>query len=118
MTQMRFARVLLLSVAASYPSWAGCGSPPERTAPAASAQAPQAEQKVFDLVGKVVDIDKERKTLTVDHQDIPGFMGAMTMPYAVKDVALLERVSPGDQITAKVVSGSGGYWLENIAVTK
>lgn len=60
-------------------------------------------------------IDKSGKRLTVDHEAIPGFMGPMTMAYAVKDAPLLENLSVGQQITAKVVSGSGGFWIEEIA---
>ena len=33
----------------------------------------------------------------------------------VKDKHLLDNLSPGDQVTAKVVSGGGQFWLENIA---
>ena len=62
-------------------------------------------------------VDKAGKTLTVDHENIPGFMGAMTMPYAVKDGALLEHLSPGDLVTAKVVSTGTETWLENVVVT-
>jgi Cu/Ag efflux protein CusF len=54
------------------------------------------------------------KNLTVDHEDIPGFMGAMKLAYPVKDEHLLDNLSPGDQVTAKVVSGRGEVWLENI----
>ena len=64
-----------------------------------------------------MSIDNSGKTLTVDHEAIPGFMGAMTMAYPVKDVHLLDHLSPGDQATAKVVSSGGEIWLENIAAT-
>jgi protein SCO1/2 len=97
---------------------AACGSAPKETATppaAASATATPAAQR-FDLRGKVVSVDKAGKTLTVDHEDIPGFMGAMTMPYAVKDGALLEHLTPGEQVTAKVVSSGGNTWLEDVVV--
>jgi protein SCO1 len=90
----------------------GCGKPATREA------APSSQSARYDLKGKVVSIDKSAKQLTVDHGDIPGFMGAMTMPYPVKDERALTSLSPGDQITAKVVSANGSYWLEEIAVVK
>ena len=68
----------------------------------------------YELKGKVVAVDLGRKKLTVDHENIPGFMGAMTMPYQVKDAALLENLAPGVRITATVVSGDGQYWLEDV----
>ena len=66
----------------------------------------------------MVAVDKAGKRVTVDAGDIPGFMSAMTMPYAVKDEHLLDKLSAGDQITAKVVSSGGDIWLENIAAVK
>ncbi len=110
----------MLSVVALCLVLIGCGSKPEPSQAAAPAPAPppQAAPKLYEMKGKVVAVDKEGKKLTVDHQDIPGFMGAMTMPYPVKDAALLDPLSPGDQITANVVSAAGDYWLENIIVAK
>lgn len=100
----------------------GCGSQtPEGAAPVPAASQPAAppaasaaEPRRYVMTGKVVAVNKEGKMLTVDHADIPGFMSAMTMPYAVKDAALLEKLAPGDQITAKVVSAGGDYWLEEV----
>jgi Cu/Ag efflux protein CusF len=93
-----------------------CSSSPKQSDAhmAAPAQSQQTQPQRFDLKGKVVSIDKPGKKLTVDHEDIPGFMGAMTMAYPVKDEHLLDNLSPGDQVTAKVVSTGGGFWLENI----
>ena len=45
-------------------------------------------------------------------------MGAMTMPYPVKDERLLENLSPGDQVAAQVVATKDSFWLENIVVAK
>ena len=43
-------------------------------------------------------------------------MSAMTMAYPVKDELALGGLSPGDEVTAKVVSDNGSYWLEEIVV--
>jgi protein SCO1 len=78
-----------------------------------------AEQpKRFELKGKVVNVDKSQSILEVDHEAIPGFMGAMSMPYQVKDAHLLDDLAPGDEITAVVVVSGGGVWLENIFILK
>ena len=95
---------------------AACSSQPSQTEPQAQ-QAPPAASgpERHDLRGKVVSIDKAGKSVVVDHEEIPGFMGAMAMPYPVKDEALLDSVSPGDPVTAEVVvDNSGSMWLENI----
>ena len=81
--------------------------------------APKTEQpKRFELKGKVVRIDKSQSIVEVDHEAIPGFMAAMSMPYHVKDPHLLEDLAPGDEITAQVVVGGGAVWLENIFILK
>jgi len=104
--------VLLAALAAGL---AGCkkSEPP----PAAQEQT-QSQAKRYHLVGKVVSIDQQQATLNVDGQEIPGFMGAMTMPYPVHDPKSLSSLSPGDEITADVVMAGDGAYLENIIVTK
>lgn len=116
---MRVKLVALL--AASLCSWLiGCSSPPRQTDTQSQtpAQAPAVQAQRFDLKGKVMAIDKVNKKLTVDHEAIPGFMGAMTMTYPVKDEHLLDNLSQGEQVTAKVVSTGSEYWLEDIAPAK
>ena len=110
------ARILCVTVACFSTGMLACSSPPKQNdAPTpAAAQTQQAQPQRYDLKGKVVSIDKAGKMVTVDHGDIPGFMGAMTMPYRVRDQHLLDNLAPGDQVTAKVVSGGGEIWLENI----
>ena len=84
-----------------------------------SACSPKAPQpKRFELKGKVVNVDKSQSIVEVDHEAIPGFMGAMSMPYRVKDAHLLEDLAPDDEITADVVVSGGGVWLENIFILK
>ena len=41
--------------------------------------------------------------VTLNHEAIPGFMEAMTMPYKLKDANILSELHPGDVITADVV---------------
>ncbi len=91
----------------------------QNAAPATSAPPAQAasQEQRYPLKGKVIAVDKSAKKVTVDHEAIPGFMGAMTMAYPVKDEHQLDNVSAGESITATVVSTGSDYWLENIAGT-
>jgi protein SCO1 len=85
--------------------------------PAQQASPAQASGKRYHLKGKVVSIDKQAKMVNVDSEAIPDFMDAMTMPYQVKPEAEMDKLSPGDAITADVVVQDEKAWLENIAVT-
>ena len=91
----------------------GCSAQPARQEPS----SPPATAR-YSLKGKIVSIDKAAKQVTVDHEEIPGLMGAMTMAYPVKDERVLDSLSPGDEVTATVVSGNGPYFLEEIVVAK
>jgi protein SCO1/2 len=73
--------------------------------------------KHYQLKGKVISIDKRGNMANIDAEAIPGFMDAMTMPYPVKPESDLDKLKPGDLVTADVVVTEDNSWLENIAVT-
>jgi len=111
---------VLLTACGSQPSQTNA-KPPETNAqppaaPPAQSQPAAEQQKQYDLKGKVVGVDKVEKTVAVAGEDIPGFMGAMTMSYPVKNDQLLDNLRAGDQITAKIVASGSEFWLETIAV--
>jgi Cu/Ag efflux protein CusF len=120
--RIRSAIVLALLIGASFTLLA-CNSTPQtpagQSSPAPqSSSASQSSAKRYELKGKVVSIDKKAKEIEVDGENVPGFMGAMTMGYPVKDEKLLDQVKPGDEIKSDLISDGGTYWLENIVVTK
>jgi protein SCO1/2 len=96
-----------------------CGPSPsaKKSDDKVTTEAKDATVKRYNLTGKVVSIDKSARSINVDGDAIPGFMAAMTMPYQVKDAAVLEKLSPGDQIKAEIVMGNDGAYLEDIATT-
>ncbi len=75
-------------------------------------------ERRYHLEGTIVSVDQLKQELEVNHKDIPGFMGAMTMSYPAKPPLILTQVAAGDQIKAEVVVNGGEYWLENIVVVK
>lgn len=65
----------------------------------------QDEKKSFAFAGKVEAVDMAAKRLTVTNEPIAGWMGAMTMSYAVKNDDVFAHVKAGDRVTAKVYQG-------------
>ena len=59
--------------------------------------------KVYKLRGKVVSTNPATGEVTLNHEAIPGFMDAMTMPYKLKDPNILSELHPGDVLTADVM---------------
>lgn len=76
----------------------GCHSGPQPDAQ--SAGPSQSSYKTYHLRGKIVSTDVSTGQITVNHEAIPGFMEAMTMPYRVKNPGILSDLHPGDVITA------------------
>lgn len=75
--------------------------------------------QVYHLRGKVVSTDAPHGIVVLDHEAIPGFMEAMTMPYQLKDPNIIGDLHRGDVITADVVvskSGQQTILLDHIVV--
>jgi len=79
--------------------------------------SPHADQR-YAFKGKVITVDAEHHAVTVEHDEVKGYMGAMTMPFPLKDEKLYSVLKAGDQITATLVVGDSGWWLEGIKVMK
>jgi protein SCO1/2 len=78
----------------------GCHSAPR---PDASPAPADSHFKVYKMRGKVMSINVAKSEITVNHEAIPGFMEAMTMPYKVKDPNVATELHAGDVITADVL---------------
>ncbi len=111
----RFVLAAIIAAAVSFSAGlAGCSSPKPTEQAQPAAEAPQR----YHLTGRVVSIETAKHQVTVDAEDIPGFMMAMTMGYAVKDPSMLAPLSPEDKIKADVVVNGNDVYLENIVVVK
>ncbi len=64
----------------------------------------------------ILAVDAPRQQITIQHEDIPGLMPAMTMVYPVKDDAVLKSLAAGNQIQAELVIQHGTARLEKISV--
>lgn len=75
-------------------------------------------EKRYELKGKVVMVEKEKRLVTVAHEDVAGLMPAMTMPFTVPNQADLDYLAPEDQVTATLVIDGSQSWLENLFVVR
>ncbi len=78
---------------------AGCHSGPKSTSESTTVSS----FKTYKLRGKVVSTNNATGEVTLDHEAIPGYMEAMTMPYKLKDASILGELHPGDVITADLL---------------
>lgn len=75
-------------------------------------------QQRYPIKGKVVSVDKRGSTVTIAHEEIPGYMDAMTMPFKLKDERLLKDLAEGDRVQATLVVAGLRSWLEDVVVTR
>jgi protein SCO1/2 len=114
--------VCLAAAAAVALAAASCGrkenavpeNAPKRPALAAPPKA-SANAKRYPLKGVITAVDVNKSEATVAHEQIPGFMDAMTMAFPLRDdpgvVAILR---PGDRIEATLVVDGPSFWLEQV----
>jgi protein SCO1/2 len=76
--------------------------------------ASKAKEKFYDVKAKVVALDTEKRTVTLDHEDIPGLMKAMEMKFAVEDAKVLEGIKPGDQVRGRLKVKSGEHVITEL----
>ena len=73
----------------------------------------------FALHGSVVAVNRGSGNVVVKHDDIPGYMSAMTMPYHVANPQDLTFLENGDEIRAEVVvTIEGAAHLEHITLLR
>jgi Cu/Ag efflux protein CusF len=77
------------------------------TALAIEAQA-TSQNGVFRGIGVVTDIHPATGSLTINHEEIPGFMAAMEMLFRVSPRTLSDGVRPGDKVE---------FWVEGKTYT-
>ncbi len=82
-----------------------------RKAPAVQVESKQ----TFQVNGLIRSLDADGNTVTIEHEDIPDFMPSMTMPFTVKDPALLRGLRAGDRVRFELVVTADDSWISAIA---
>jgi protein SCO1 len=81
---------------------------------AASDVAPVPGARTFYVKGVIKEIKPDGTTAIVNHETIPGYMMAMTMPIEVKDPAELSSVQPGDEILFRLIVTEDDAWMDQV----
>lgn len=59
--------------------------------------------KTYEMRGQILGVNRDKMEILVKHEEIPGLMAAMTMPWKVQTVNMLDNIGPGDLITSEIV---------------
>ncbi len=103
--------LLLVAMAAMAATLTGCRRP---TSSSPAATAPQH----YPVRGRVISIDPSHGEVLLKHQEIPGFMPAMTMAYRLADPSVLSELHPGDLITATLLVDHDSSGPKNLRLTE
>jgi len=89
----------------------GCGRPPPDPGAASGESITN-----YDVRGVVLSLTPEEKSVVVRHEEIPGYMIAMTMPLEVRDTNELAGLHPGDGIRFRMRVTETDGWIDQIQV--
>ncbi|MDQ3634216.1 MAG: SCO family protein [Acidobacteriota bacterium] len=70
--------------------------------------------KKYDLKGRIISVNKTAKQAAIAHEEIPGFMSAMTMDFNIKDEEVLNELSPAAEVSGILYDDTvnADSWLE------
>ena len=68
---------------------------------------PSTLAKSVNGVGKIVAVLPQSQEVVIDHEEIKGFMDAMTMGYKLASPAQLQGLKPGDVVTSPSIPANG-----------
>lgn len=70
----------------------------------------------YTVKGQVIEVHPERGSMLVKHEEIPGYMQAMTMPFNVPQTNQLSLIAPGDEIRFQLKVTDEEGWAEQLEV--
>jgi protein SCO1 len=72
----------------------------------------------YPVKGMVLSVNRAGSTFTASIEEIPGFMRAMTMPFAVRQVKDLDSLAPGAIVEFTLVVDAKTSYAERIRIVK
>ena len=115
------AKVKLLSIALTLTVLTlnlGCEKKETTSIPAeadpSTVPAVQAAKTSYVVKGVVTEVRTAQNMVKVKHEEIPGYMMAMTMPFQVKDTNILAKLKVGDAIEFRLRVTPDDSWMEEL----
>lgn len=72
---------------------------------------------VYQVRGVVREVMPDQKSVKIAHDEIPGYMVAMTMDFSVTNVADLNGLQPGDIVNFRMSVTEDDGWIDQIKKT-
>jgi protein SCO1 len=85
--------------------------------PVAIATARRTNEQMFQVKGVVLEVKPQEKSVTIKHEEVAGYMPAMTMPFDVKDTNELVGIEAGDPVLFRLIVTDTEGWIDQIRKT-
>jgi len=85
-------------------------APTNTTSHAVAGTNPQ----IYQVKGLIKELLPEKKKVKIAHEDIPGYMEAMTMMLDVRDARELGGLQPGDTVTFRMLVTEDDGWIDQL----
>lgn len=94
---------------------AGCGrNPPATQTPSTTPPASQTNLQSYQAFGVVKELEADGKTVRIKHEEIPGYMLAMTMSFEVRDTNELRGIDVGDVVAFRLWVTEDDGWIDQV----
>lgn len=74
----------------------------------------EAGEKLYTIRGVILSRNASANTIFMDHEEIPGFMTAMKMDYAVRGADVQSLPPNKSRIEAKLHVTARAYWITDV----
>ena len=71
-------------------------------------------EKLYTVRGVILTRRASDNTVNMDHEDIPGFMTAMKMDYAVRGAEVGQLPPDGTRVEARLHVTERAYWITDV----
>lgn len=105
--------VLLMSGSLALAAWS-CKQKETTAAPTTPASSSPTNQRTFQVKGVVREILPEKKKIKITHEEISGYMEAMTMMLDVKDAKELNGLQAGDSLSFRMLVTEDDGWIDQL----
>jgi protein SCO1/2 len=68
----------------------------------------------YDTHGVVRGFSPDRSTIQIQHENVPGFMPSMTMPFVTRNPREIADLKIGDAISFRMAVTQKDFWIENV----
>ena len=94
---------------------AACGLRPDASAGSTNLAAVSTNKlQTFQVKGVVVSVGDDSRSARIRHEEIPGYMGAMTMDFETRGTNAMSGIQPGDNVEFRMSVTEDDGWIDQV----